>query len=324
MDDSIETCKDNAKWTLSSAICTAEVRSLGGMLQNVHFLFANGDTFAPLAQADWADDAPKEDCKIAPHLQRLGGEWPCVPFGTSPSDPQHHGYASNAHWRCTHQSQRRIELVIDFPKSHVVSQLRRTIEVSEEAHRVDCSLSIIVRNACELPIGLHPIFRLPTDAPVHIGLENSTLLEPMPAEIRTPNFQLVAAEGRMLFGADGQEIDFSQGYTGLSTELVQGYDAGGKVAVEYPQEGKKAVLQWDENALPHCLFWLANPHQFEHLGAFRGLGVEPISSWFDRGTKPLFGAAKDSPRPFGVKLKPSEPWSMDYSISAETILVEGG
>lgn len=315
--------KTNERWHLSSSTGTAEVRSLGGMLQNLRFLFADGDTFAPLAQADWTEENHGETNRVAPHLQRLGGEWPCVPFGTSPSDPQHHGYGSNAHWTCVSQSQGRIELVIDYPESHVVRQLRRTVELSEAAPRVACSLSISVREACELPVGLHPIFRLPTDAPVYLSQGASALLEPMPEEIRPSHFRLVAAKESVLIADNGQDVDFSRSYTGLSTELVQAHNAGGKVEVAYPYEGKKAVLHWDENALPHCLFWLANPHQFENLGAFRGLGVEPIASWFDRGPTPLFGAAKDAREPYSVKLTPDEPWSMEYSICAETFSEEG-
>ena len=56
------------------------VESLGGMVGPTVFVLPDGRQIAPFQIAPWADEAGTED--IPPILQRLRGEWPCVPFGS--------------------------------------------------------------------------------------------------------------------------------------------------------------------------------------------------------------------------------------------------
>lgn len=146
-------------WLLSSSKCSAGVLSSGAMLQNVVFQTGKLETFEPFAQASWTKGDANKHPDHPSHMTQLGGEWPCVPFGTSVKDPEHHGFSSNAPWRCVDRGESHITLEIDYPVDHAVRRLRRTIRLSDTIAMIDVTLSVEVRRPCHLPIGLHPIFR---------------------------------------------------------------------------------------------------------------------------------------------------------------------
>ncbi|MDE0591480.1 hypothetical protein OU789_16195 [Halocynthiibacter sp. C4] len=306
-------------WTLTSPTCSARVISAGAMVQDVAFRIPGRSLFRPFAQASWATEDTPERRDQPAHLQNLGGEWPCVPFGTSGADPEHHGYASNANWRCVEQGENHITLEIDFPENHAVKALRRTVKLSQTSPCVDLTLSVSVRRPCRLPIGLHPIFRLPEGATVELSVPGHPTWGTIPAPYRPDGAQLVTAESFGLLDAGGRPVDFGAHVCQMRAELVQAFDTAGRVALSYPEEGVRTTLVWDANTLPHCLIWLANPHDFPGLGEFRGLGVEPVASWFDRGTQPIGPVGGKASGAFGVELSPDHLWTMDYQIRAEPV-----
>ena len=303
-----------SSWTLTTPTCTARVISAGAMLQDVGFQLGVDTAFQPFAQASWST---AEATGQPEHLQNLGGEWPCVPFGTSDADPEHHGYASNADWRCVEVSSDCITLEIAFPDDHAVKSLRRSIRLSHTAPSIDVSLSVSVRRVCHLPIGLHPIFRLPEDAPVELSVPGRPSWAAIPEPFRPAGATLAPSDGFGLADAKGHPVEFPTQIAQLRAELVQAFDTAGRVDLRYPEEDTVVSLIWDEGDLPHCLFWLANPQELPGLGTFRGFGVEPVASWFDRGTQPIGPAGATADGGFGVELSPDRNWTTDYQIKAE-------
>jgi hypothetical protein len=88
------------------------VESLGGMLGPTLFVLPDGRQIAPFQVAPWAGEPGT--VQLPGILQRLRGEWTCVPFGSdgdrpaasgwpesnvaSTVDPDPHGFGSNHHW----------------------------------------------------------------------------------------------------------------------------------------------------------------------------------------------------------------------------------
>jgi len=52
-------------------------------------------------------------------------------------------------------------LRIDYPSEHPIARLTRTLRGVPGASRLDTRLDILPRRDVTLPIGLHPVFRLP-------------------------------------------------------------------------------------------------------------------------------------------------------------------
>src|SRR5262249_8424052 len=134
----------------------------------------------PFMVAPWAEDHADPRFRRLPRiLQRLRGEWVCVPFGIDRADSElppewrprasdgiqsgsePHGRSSNADWQLGALSEDRIEIVLEYPNPHPVRVLRRTICASQTRPELEMTLQIDVRAECELPIGLHPTLRLP-------------------------------------------------------------------------------------------------------------------------------------------------------------------
>lgn len=309
-------------WTpLKTAHCSAAVSPLGAILHDLTFTLPDGRKFAPLAEAEWSGRARPEDSPdLSPHLAELGGEWPCVPFGTSPADPQHHGFCSNAAWRLDAADGGSARLSIDYPAGHDIAQVARSIRLSPDSPSVTFGLEITAARDCCLPLGLHPIFRLPEGgAGVMLdwtgGQQATTLPKALAPLTLTPVPGAQITKGGPVACLDGTEFRFPAEFPRQREALVQIWDCEGEVALRYAEEAAGVRLTWAPEDLPHCLLWLANPGgENPGLGQFTGLGVEPVSSLFDRGIAPFDDSVAD--RAAGVALRAGEIWRTQYEISA--------
>lgn len=319
-------------WPLRSNTVQATVYSIGASLHDVTFLLGAGQQFSPFAEAPWRTQSfENPQSGIAPHLQFLGGEWPCVPFGTTRFDSMHHGYGSNAHWRLVERDDHSILLEVDFPKDHVIQRLRRQITLSDSSPSLQCTLEIDVRTACHIPIGLHPIFRLPEKSSrISLSLNSSGDIRSIPAEFRLTQSvvdgnTLVTNDGCLRL-QDNETIRFPEQFLELREELIQVWEAGGCATLVYPDEAAEISLTWNPSDFPGCLLWLANPgSEIDGLGQFRGLGIEPVASFFDRGCEdPLDVSDFENKRTrFGVTLTPGVRWSTQYEFSAANTVGDG-
>lgn len=326
---------------LSWAHGVVTVESLGGMLGPTLFVLPDGRQVAPLQIAPWAGEPGGK--ALPGILRRLRGEWPCVPFGndgdriaadgwpasraTPTVDADAHGFGSNHDWTIAADDPSRLELAIDYPQSHPIARLERRITPDPAAAAIDLELTVIPRRDCDLPIGLHPVLRLPeTPGAMHIELPESISAMTFPGD---PDATSIFARGRFVEnwrqvpGRDGRVIDPSRVPLPQPTEdLLQLLQVPGEVSLWNTAEGYRVRLSWNAEHFPTLLFWFSNrgrqfaPWSGRHLA----LGVEPVCGAFDLGPQ-----VSGQPNPVSAHGVPTthrfvagEPFLTRYRIAIET------
>lgn len=282
----------------------ASVENLGGQLGPTLFVLPDGRQVAPFQVAPWADEPGGEG--LPGILQRLRGEWPCVPFGSDADrapadgwpgsqaagtvDPFPHGFSSNHDWRFEAGSEGSMALAIDYPDGHPIAGLRRVVTPDPNGAAIDFELQVAVRRDCVLPIGLHPSWRLPAKAGamrIEVGPEVTGMTFPVAVDESS-----IFRQGEVLAPwhdvplLDGGRMDVRQVPLPVATEeLVQLIDMPGEAALWNTAEGYRVRLKWNAEHYPSALLWFSNrgrsfaPWNGRHLA----LGLEPICSAFDLG-----------------------------------------
>lgn len=297
----------------------ADVFPLGAAIHNLTFVLAGGQLVRPLAEAPWhGEPGIVTDETIPAHLRHLGGEWPCVPFGRSSADPVGHGFGTDNLWTCETLDGDRQTWSIDYPDDRPVARVRRTIKPVADAPAVDFSLEVTARRNCTLPIGLHPIVRLPeagerfaVEAAFARGEIFPVTFEAGVSRLR-PCAQFHALDELPL--VDGSAISLPGLCRERTEEAFQLMGAEGVVALAYPDAGYRLRISWDPSAFSTCLFWLSAQGRTAKPwgGRFRGLGVEPLEARFvERDGQ---GAIAD-----GVALLPGQIWATSYRIAVEEL-----
>lgn len=325
------------------------VQRLGAMLAPVLFDLPSGRTAEPLYIAPWADDGTANDDELAalpPILRRLRGEWPCVPFGADepdsladgwessmgrrlplPANPPPHGESSNAEWNWEVAGRDRLCLSLDYSDEHPIARVERDVIPSADATAVDIVLRIMPRVDCQLPLGLHPTFALPSMAgaasiiPPHSKQIRSYpgSLEPG-ADIFVPD----AAFSRLADAPDqrGGAMDASRvPFDTPGEDLLQlvGVEEG-QVSLDNHDGGYRVTLSWNAEHFPSLLIWYSNRGRQDApwLGRNTALGLEPVCSAFDLGAAI---ATSDNPIarlgvPTSYPLQAGKVFQTNYSIAA--------
>lgn len=311
---------DTVLCRLRGATVSAGVRGLSGALVDLEFDLG-GRPFRPLAAPPW-DGVPAFDADPpAPHLTVLGGEWPCVPFGKNGADPVKHGFGTDNFWRLVAADDRQAHVAIDYPEDHAVARLERSVTLSPDAPRVDLTLRVHARRAARLPAGLHPILAFP-ETPGALRLSLAPHGEVTTARAaRAPGTsalapdQLISADGILRLKSGGTACLWHQpGPEGEDLAFIR--DCAGWVEATDLDRGIATRISWDATALPHLLMWIANPGLSgePRLKGFRGLGLEPVASYYDETPE---GAE-------GLILGPEAPVTIRYSIECHPIRSEAG
>jgi len=301
---------DVASGTLEAAQALAwphgvvSVESLGGMLGPTVFVLPDGRQIAPFQVAPWANEPGMEG--VPPILQRLRGEWPCVPFGsdadrapangwpgsraTPTVDSYAHGFGSNNYWSLHAGESSALVLSIAYPETHPIASLRRAIVPDPEAAALDFELEVTVRYDCDLPIGLHPVFRLPvTTGGLRLEVDGKVGAMTFPGDpdvssIFAPNTYV--DDWHQIALRDGSVLDPSRVPLRQHTEdVLQLLKAPGKVSLWNTIEGYRATLTWNAEHFPSLMFWFSNygRQAAPWLGRHLALGVEPICGALDLG-----------------------------------------
>jgi hypothetical protein len=319
------------------------VQRHAAMLAPLTFLLRDGRQVSPMHVAPWAEDPIA--ATLPGILQRLRGEWPCVPFGyaiedaTAPADwarlngapepgEEVHGHSSNHPWTWLDDDGTSLRLTLDYPEGHVVKRLQRTITPDPNGPAVDIGLTIEIAADCRLPLGLHPTFRLPS-------LAQGARIEPGPfREGRTfpgtvePSAPLFAIDQG--FAAltevpkrDGGTFDASRVPLPLATEELLQLNDIDTVALANEAEGYRVRLRWNKAHFPSLLLWMSNRgRQAEPWnGRHTALGMEPICSPFGLGPA---SARADNPMarggtPTARDFKAGEVFTTQYRIEAEAL-----
>ena len=304
------------------------------MLISGEFLLPTGP-FSPFAARTW-DPADPGLSSLPGHLRVLGGEFACVPFGSAPgpvdaapgwapfsdlpADEPPHGPSADEDWRVEEAGPNSVRFVLDYPHGSPVERLERTVRGVPGEPRLEIRLTITARRAALVPVGVHPIFRMP-DPPARVLLEAGfdrgfTYPGALPGAAATPGVEF--DDLRRAGGADLSALPL--GAAAEDVVLLTGGD--GPVRLTYPDEHASVELAWDRSVLPSLMLWISDraldgpPWN----RAYRGIGVEPVAAAFD-----LPGAVSAGPNPLtdrgvrtAVALDPARPVTLRYSISASS------
>lgn len=271
-----------------------------GAMTTARFTLADGRVVEPLHVAPWpgADD---------PLLDRLRGDFPCVPFGMGPASLDEfpdgwrdlppsrggapHGYAASAVWDVLESSASMVQLGVEYPEGDPVATVRRIVECHDGA--VEFTDIIVTRVDVDLPIGVHPMLRLPAQA------GGARLLLPDAAALATPPMpvdasSILATDARFhdlaaAPGLDGSTVDLTALPLADATEelVLVCQPTAPSITLQNRVDGYDVTVEWDTELLAHCLLWFSNrgrafePWNGRHLC----LGVEPVTSAFDLGTE---------------------------------------
>lgn len=343
--------QDNTTWTLRWPHGEAELQSLGGMLAPVTFTLADDRRFQPMQIAPWASEASphkksakEEDTQatVLPGiLQRLRGEWPCVPFGRDdrPADLPAawtktelvsnddqlwgHGFGSHHHWHLIDQSNGCLRIAIDYPTTSSIMRLEREIRADPDEPALDITLTVIARQAITVPIALHPTFRLPSE---HRGVTleqidfDQAVTYPVPAEAGVSHLTPGAhATDLAQMPGGGDHIDLMQLPLDISTEeLLQLKNCRPPIVLHYRAENARVSLTWDQQLLPDIMLWVSNggrsaePWRSRHYA----LGIEPVNGPFDLGQVATPPADHPLAERRGIALTPDHPCVIRARLAA--------
>ena len=314
----------------------ARMVPVGAMLTDLNLQLPDGRMVAPLHKAPWLGEALPDD--VPPLLTGLQGEWPCVPFGSSPEgslagdwavsspppDPWPHGFAAHHAWQISSNGPSEAQAEILYPDGDPVHHLTRRVCGVAGSARVEIDLEIHMRRASTLPVGVHPVFRLPD----RVGA----------ARICPGRYERVYCYpgdtgGRPAFSASGPfrfdtltDLDFDPlnlPYASRSETLLLLSGTDGSFALENRAEQYRLTLDWDARAFPSLMLWISNGGRLAHpwSGRHRALGVEPICSAFDLGS---VISGEDNPLVrMGIKtahsLRTDRPFRTRYGISVSAL-----
>ncbi|MEP2889719.1 hypothetical protein [Tateyamaria sp.] len=318
---------------------SAKVMAMGALLTDVLFELPDRRLVSPLHKAPWlGKDLPPDTPPLLAHLQ---GEWPCVPFGAPPEAPLDgawrglqpkpvrwpHGYGANHPWILAQDSPNMVTARIDYPNNSPIASLSRQVRGRPGEAALDITLEIRVRCATQVPVGLHPVFRLPEAvgaARLILGRHGKIWSYPSDSggvsafEYREP----VATFEDL---ANGAFDPLNLPYRAASETLLLLADAEGQVSLQNNAENYRATLTWDAEALPSLMLWISNmgrqstPWQGQHLA----LGLEPVCAPFDLGQAmigPETPLAKAGTKT-AVSIHPDTPWRTHYAIGVEPCAV---
>ena len=320
-----------------------EIDSLGcKMLPTFSF---DGKNIKPLHEADWVNDTSDDFKSLPGILQNLKGEFPCVPFGiNSPVEElaeewqssysekpyivnEPHGYCSNKNWELVSLESCEAEFKINYPENDIINFLKRKIKVNDdEPGKIYCTLQINVKKDCELPIGLHPMIKIPKDmnkikiipGSFEFGLNYPGLVlrEKTLGEIGKEFLTLEKVKG-----FSGENIDISKPpFEGNFEDLFQLCGIDGTVSIENYEENYKFNFDWNPRHFSSVLMWVSNKGRTEYPWNSNHvtLGFEPITSVFGLSTH----ISTNSENPIAkrgiltaIKLFKDQPLETNYSFS---------
>ncbi|ABM59309.1 hypothetical protein [Verminephrobacter eiseniae] len=320
------------------------VQRLGAMLAPVTFVLADGRQISPLHIAPWSHEPQAQ--ALPGVLRKLRGEWPCVPFGYSvpadgwpgdwsrvmlapEPDEEVHGHGSNHDWDWRASERQSLALALAYPTASPVERVERTVVPDPSAPAIDIELKVIVRRACRLPIGLHPVFRLPEKtgaATLELGHFDHGHTYPHEVEPGAALF----ADGKTFTdlasvpARSGGMLDASRlPLAAVTEELLQVHGLDGTVALANHADGYRVRLSWQKAHFPSLLLWYS--HRGRKAAPWNGrhvaIGIEPVCSPFGLG---LATALADNPLAqsgiaTALEFSPERPFVTRYRIEASAL-----
>ncbi len=259
------------------------------------------------------------DARVKPgHDENSGAGWTRL----DPGDNWEHGYSSNQPWSLIAADRGLLRIGIDYPDDAPIRRLERQITADPDTAALDISLTIFSRADTQVPVALHPTFRVPPEGiDLRPGPFTRAVAYPVPAEPGvsrlTPNG--TAPHLATLPTANGT-LDLSHLPLPIKTEeLLQLQACQPPFSLYYRAEKVEVTLSWDQQLLPDVMLWVSNAGRaaFPWNSRNYALGVEPVNGAFDLGRV----AAPPANHPFagrrGLVLKKDQPIRIDYRLSAQ-------
>ena len=319
---------------------SAQVLEMGAMLSDLVFYLEDGRQVSPLHKAPWlGEELP---ASTPPLLAALQGEWPCVPFGAAAEtplkgrwadicvvpEPWPHGYGANHPWVLSQVSPEQVDATIIYPDDSPIASLRRSVSGRHAQNAIDITLEITARENVSLPLGLHPVFKLPEEpgaARLLIGDFNEIWVYPGDTggdSIFSFSDPVTSFDELALRVCEGWD-PLALPYPCASESILLLSDTHGSVTLENRAESYRCTLNWDANALPSLMLWISNNGRSAAPwnGRHRALGIEPVCAPFDFGSRtatvqtPLNMAGV----PTSVRLTRHRPWRTTYRVAVESI-----
>ena len=294
-------------YTLENHLVHASVYLYGGM--TLAEFTPEGRRISPLFLPAWATQGEQTG-----FLENLRGDFPCVPFGGAPAsatlpegwnpdettaDPDAfaHGYGAHHRWELVEAGDTLVRIGVAYPRSHPIEGVIRTVSLSANEPKVFFEDQISVRSDCRIPIGLHPVFRLPEERGMaSLCLPDCRALRTYPGRVDTSSIfapDAIAESAQAVPLRAGGVVDATRLPMDMPTEellMLCGVEAG-RATLENRAEGYRTILEWDAELLPNCLLWFSN--RGRSFAPWNGqnlcLGIEPIASAFDLGTSISLG-----------------------------------
>jgi hypothetical protein len=324
----------------------AALQSLGGMLGPVSLILEDGRSVSPLHVAPWENEDMADQPAI---LQRLRGEWPCVPFGAVPdrplperwreaqghtvaSDPAFddpHGFGSNHHWTITAGGDGELLAEIEYPQVGAVKSLQRRIVAEAGKAELTFELTITARRDCEIPIGLHPCFVLP-ETPgamrLHTGPHSGVWTHPLDERQPLSRFaeDQCFADLSALKSRERDEVDATAlPFAGQSENLLLVTGLEGRLVLDNLEQNYRTVLEWDRDIFPSLMLWISNRGRSQRpwLNRHLALGAEPVRAAFDLGVgiSAASNPLNQADVPTAWRFSAGESLTTRYSISASAL-----
>jgi|TARA_B110000438_G_C15806966_1_gene647851 hypothetical protein len=309
----------------------------------------NNKLVEPLHSANWIEDQSEDSNNLPGILKNLRGEFPCVPFGiNSPIEEiandwkevfskkpyvvnEPHGFSSNKNWELLEKTNFFAKFKIVYPKEDKVNYLIRTIEVDNNVpHNIKLSLTVVVKENCELPIGLHPMINVPVE-------KNKVKIKPgnFKFGLTYPGVLLsgktMGAIGKYFSsieeipGFKDQLVDISQPpFDGNYEDLFQLCGIDGTMIIENYQDNYSFEMNWEPEHFSSVLIWLSNKGREEYPwnSKHTTIGLEPVTSAFGLSTH----MSNNPNNPINkkgikttIKFKKNEQWKTEYNFSIKGI-----
>jgi hypothetical protein len=315
------------------------VQPLGGMV-DLEFHLPSGKIVSSMYRAPWIGEPPGAD--VPAMLQRLRGDWFCVPFGAghmvpgltprwkTKVEPEMgglvHGYGAHHNWSILHLTPYEMAVVIEYPENHPIRRLERTIRPMPGEPAVRFDLSVEARDNVSLPIGIHPTFRMPPE-PGSIRLEPGGFSFGLtyPGDFEPGAYSL---KPDALFDSIEKVGDRNLNPLNLSRlplegdseNLVQLCGVDGRFDLVNEKGKYRIRLQWVPEHFPSCAIWISNRgRKFAPWnGRNLAVGIEPVCSAFEMGT-----VVSKNPNPISesgiptcISFKAGQVWRTQYTIAA--------
>lgn len=287
------------------------------------FSVYDGDAeISPLHRAPWVGTDEVMPEGIAPHLEKLGGDFFCAPFGSTEGTSPLHGWPANSRWRLEEKTDSYLRAELD--RTVYGARLQKEITLHPE-HPFVYQRHTFIGGDGTMPVANHANVSLPNGGIIHTSRKQCWRTPKVEQEV-DPALGYSAlrypAESQTLasFPGKDREVNLSNyPWSPQSEDFVVGLDSPeeklGWTAVTRPVEGDMFLSLKSAQALPMTMLWHSNGGRFYAPWSsrhFACLGVE------EGAASPILGNVENSfPNDHGViHLNPDRQVEVTHVIGA--------